>query len=72
MSDRTAVRHNDKIIIHAVGGPANYDTLCGADSDDPAIGHYPADLPKKNIKIDCLDCIALIEACKKYKTSDYI
>lgn len=38
-----------------VAGP-DYDTLCGVDADDPAIGHEGLIPAKRGQKITCMQC----------------
>lgn len=57
--------------IHFPHKNGNYATLCGMDGDDPdkTVDQMEIELPK-NARVDCEDCIALFDVCKKYKESD--
>lgn len=60
------------IEIHAVAVSGDYDTLCGIDADDPAIG-MKGTIDAGLHKIDCLQCRSIIEGVQalKFRSSDF-
>ena len=71
---RVAVSHDGEIIVHAEPSNAggDYDTLCGLDTDDPAIGLEPAAVPRNGrARIDCEDCKSIWETARQYSARDF-
>lgn len=68
---RVAVKTNEGISVHCACGYGDYDTLCGLDSDDPAIGHLGTVPVAINAKIDCAACKAICETARNYRRSDF-
>lgn len=67
MSRFVALLVDGVVEIHAAdafGG--TYATLCSLDGDDPGSNQFAAQLPDKP-KIDCKQCIAIIDVAKTYK-----
>lgn len=46
---------NGEVAYHIPNAWGDYATLCGLDSNDPGIGHYPVPTPK-NQKVNCVEC----------------
>jgi hypothetical protein len=68
---RVAVKTAEGIIVHCRCGYGDYDTLCGIDSNDPAIGHFGTVPVAINTKIDCSACKSIFAAAKSYRLSDF-
>lgn len=47
---------DDDTTWHARGVVGDYDTMCGIDGDDPAIGHNGVVEAKRGQKISCVEC----------------
>jgi hypothetical protein len=56
MSRAVGVICDGETLWHAPGVTCDYDTLCGLDSNDPAMGVTPGPAPKPGQKIDCPTC----------------
>jgi hypothetical protein len=58
---------------HARGVFDDYDTLCGIDSNDPAIGHQGTMEPLRGQKIDCITCKTIWSntVALKLRSSDF-
>ena len=68
---RVAVKTSEGISVHCANAIGDYDTLCGIDSDDPAIGHLGTVPVAINTKIDCAACAAIWKMAQKYHPSDF-
>lgn len=71
ISHIVAVKIEGEIQVHSRGAIGDYDTLCGIDADDPAIGHQGiAELPKE-AKITCGACYQIFCAAWKLRETDF-
>lgn len=70
MSKFVAISCQGVVQVHLPHSTGNYDTLCGMDADDPAIEHFPAEVPK-GAKVDCPDCKGLWEVAKRFRATDF-
>jgi hypothetical protein len=73
VSRLVAINVGGSVEVHACGReiPGDYDTLCGVDANDPAIGHFGiVDLPK-GAKIDCQQCRGIFEATRALRRTDF-
>lgn len=68
---RVAVKTDQGISVHCRSGYGDFDTLCGLDSNDPAIGHLGTVPVAINTKIDCAACKAIFSAARTYRASDF-
>lgn len=68
---RVAVKTDEGITVHCRSGYGDFDTLCGIDSNDPAIGHLGVVPVAINTKIDCAACRSIFKTAKGYRTSDF-
>jgi hypothetical protein len=69
MSKFIAIAYEGVVSIHAATTFGSYATLCALDGNDDSVGQTPAVLPA-NPKIDCKDCINIIDHAHKYKAKD--
>jgi hypothetical protein len=60
------------VIVHAVCGFGDYDTLCGIDANDPAIGHLGVVPVSDGISINCVACKRMRETAKQYRAKDFL
>lgn len=51
----------DGVVWHAAGVANDYDTLCGIDATDPAIGHFGVIPNNGRHKINCAACKSIFE-----------
>jgi hypothetical protein len=71
MSKYIAIKIDDTITVHAAGDAGGgYDSLCGIDANDPAIGHSEVDVPR-GAKIDCDICKGHFLQWKSLRKSDF-
>jgi hypothetical protein len=68
---RVAVKTDEGISVHCQAGHGDWDTLCGIDSNDPAIGHFGTVPVACNTKIDCLACRNIWAMARNYTPSDF-
>lgn len=74
-SDRIAIMLEGIRGIHAVDVTGNYATLCGLDGgidgDDAAQQAVSNMLAKRGEKIDCPQCRAIWDQCRRYRKADF-
>lgn len=69
-SPRIGVIIDGKLTVHADSENGNYDTLCGIDANDNAIGHQGfADAGRR--RIGCSDCKAIWRRARQYRARDF-
>lgn len=70
--ERVAIRHDGEVVVHAAEGGVGggYDTLCGVDGDDTAIGLSRAPLPV-GARIGCGQCKAIFLQATRYTRKDF-
>jgi hypothetical protein len=71
MKKFVAVKVDNVIEIHLPGATCDYDTMCGIDSRDDVLEHFPADLPK-GAKCNCPHCLSIWTVARKYKNKDFM
>ena len=68
----TSVNEDGKLETHGSPADGNYSTLCGADLDDTcATGLSLAKPEDQSDKINCTQCIQIINAVRKYSKKDF-
>lgn len=71
-AERVAVRHDGEVVVHAAAASGGYDTLCGVDMEDSAIGLEPADIPLNGrARIDCDHCRDIWQTARAYTAKDF-
>ena len=65
MSKIVGVNGEDGVVWHAAGVATDYDTLCGIDASDPAIGHFGTLPSSRRDKINCAACKAIFEGFRR-------
>jgi hypothetical protein len=58
-------------LVHMAGGVSDYDTSCGLDMNDPAIGQTSDNISETRDKINCPACIRIWLSAREYRKSDF-
>ena len=66
------IEDNGNVMIHAQYPNGNYDTLCGIDANDSELGHNGVAEVSNNSKIDCHQCIQILELAWGYRRQNII
>lgn len=71
---RSGVRLDGIVTVHMDStGYGDYDTLCGIDANDAAIGHEPVAVPRNGrARIDCAACWAIWKRARGYDRKDFV
>ncbi len=73
MSKAIGVDISGVVEWHVKGNTLDYNTLCGLDANDPAIGHNGTVEPKRGQKITCEECKNMFNLFRdlKLRISDF-
>lgn len=70
MKNRVRITCDDETLTHIAYTGEGYSTLCGLDGEDPGIGQFTIDRPKRG-KIDCEHCARIAAEGRNWRKSDF-
>jgi hypothetical protein len=61
-------RDSGNVTTHAVGGYADYATICGCSSNDDLMSEIPT---PRGQRIDCRVCLEMYETARRFRPQDF-